>query len=86
MKYKGIEIQNTPSDKYPHLVTLTKGVKKAKSIIGKKFLTLEHATKFIDEFEGIISTIKTQESLEKREAKVARKELMKLNGVAFLKS
>ena len=30
-KYKGIEITNTPSEKYPQLVTLTKTVKKAKS-------------------------------------------------------
>ena len=85
-KYKGIHIENTPSEKYPQLVTLTKGVKKAKSIIGKKFLTLEHATKFMDEFEVAISYVKTELSLEKREAKVAQKELLKLNGIQLLKS
>jgi hypothetical protein len=85
-KYKGILIENTPTEKYPNLVTLIKGVKKAHSIIGKKFLTLEHAQKFIDEFEVQISYVKTELSLEKREQKVAQKELMKLNGLQLLKS
>jgi hypothetical protein len=85
-KYKGIEITNTPSEKYPNLVTLTKGVRKATSIIGKKFLTMEHATRYIDDFETAISYVKTELSLEKREAKVAQKELMKLNGVQLLKT
>ena len=85
-KYKGILIENTPTEKYPNLVTLVKGVKKAHSIIGKKFLTLEHAQKYIDEFEIVTSYLKIESSLEKREQKVARKELIKLSGLQLLKS
>lgn len=86
MKYKGIEITNTPSEKFPNLVTLTKTVKKAKEVEGKKFLTLEHATKFIDGLELHLWERMTSIRLEKQEAKIAKKELLKLNGIALLKS
>lgn len=85
-KYKGIEITDTPSEKYPNLVTLTKTVKKAKSEEGKKFLTLEHALKYIDNLELHLWERMTQVRLEKQEAKRAEKELMKLNGLQLLKS
>ena len=77
-KYKGIFIQETPSDKYPNMVTLIKGVKKATSIIGKQFLTKEHATNFIDNFELKLWEVKTSIKLEEKEKKVAKKELLKL--------
>ena len=85
-KYKGIEITNTPSEKFPNLVTLTKTIKKAKSVEGKKFLTLEHATKFIDGLELHLWERMTQLRLEKQEAKIAKKELLKLNGIQLLTS
>ena len=85
-KYKGIEITNTPSEKYPQLVTLTKTVKKAKSEEGKKFLTLDHAIKYIDKLELHLWERMTQVRLQKQEAKIAQKELLKLNGIQLLKS
>lgn len=85
-KYKGIEITNTPSEKYPQLVTFTKTVKKAKSEEGKKFLTLDHAIKYIDKLELHLWERMTQVRLQKQEAKIAQKELLKLNGIQLLKS
>ena len=86
MKYKGITITNTPSDKFPQLVTFTKTVKKAKEVEGKKFLNLEKAVKYIDELELHLWEMKTTLRLEKQEARKAQRELMKLNGVQMLKS
>lgn len=83
-KYKGIEITETPSEKYPNLVTLTKTVKKAKSEEGKKFLTLEHALKYVDNLELHLWERMTNVRLVKQEAKKADKELMKLNGLQLL--
>ena len=85
-KYKGITIEETPTEKYPQLVTLVKTVKKAKSEEGKKFLTLDHAIKYIDKLELHLWERMTQLRLEKQEAKKAQKELLKLNGIQFLKS
>ena len=85
-KYKEIEITNTPSEKYPQLVTFTKTVKKAKSEEGKKFLTLDHALKYIDKLELHLWERMTQVRLQKQEAKIAQKELLKLNGIQLLKS
>ena len=84
-KYKGIHIQNTPTEKFPNLVTLVKTVKKAKEVEGKKFLTLDHARKFIDNLELHLWERQTQLRLEKQEARVAKKELLKLNGFQLLK-
>ena len=83
-KYKGITITNTPTEKYPQLVTFTKTVKKAQSVLNKQFLTMEHAMKYIDNLELHLWERQTQLRLEKQEARVAQKELMKLNGVQLL--
>ena len=84
MKYKGITITNTPSDKFPTLVTFTKTVKKAKEVEGKKFLNLEKAMKYIDDLELHLWEMKTQLRIEKQEKKKAERELLKLNGIKFL--
>jgi len=84
-KYKGITITNTPTEKYPTLVTFTKTVKKAQVVEGKKFLTLEHALKYIDDLELHLWEMKTTIRLEKQEAKKAQRELMKLNGMQLIK-
>ena len=84
-KHKGITITNTPSEKYPTLVTLTKTPKRATEIQGKKFLTLEHASKFIDQFELDLWEVQTTTRLEKNESRVARKELMKLGGLQLIR-
>ena len=85
MKYKGITITNTPSEKFPQLVTFTKTVKKAKIVEGKKFITLEKAIDYIDGLELQIWEKSTQLRLEKSEARRAKKELMKLNGLQLIK-
>lgn len=85
-KYKGITIQNTPTEKFPNLVTFTKTVKKAKSVEGKKFLTLEKAMEYIDNLELELWEMKTTLRLEKQEAKKAQRELLKLNGLHLITS
>lgn len=85
MKYKGILIEQTPTEKFPNLVTLTKTVKKASKINGKKFISTEKAMEYIDDYLGVVvSTLLTEERLEKQEAKKAQRELMKLNGLNFI--
>ena len=86
MKYKGIVIENTPTEKFQELVTFTKTVKKAKSVEGKKFLNLEKAIKYIDDLELHLWEMKTQLRIEKQEAKKAQRELMKLNGLHLMTS
>jgi len=85
-KYKGITITNTPTEKFPQLVTFTKTVKKAKSVEGKKFLTLEKAMEYIDKLELELWEMSTTLRLEKQEAKKAQRELMKLNGLHLITS
>lgn len=83
MRYKGITIEDTPTETYPQLVTLTKTVKKASKIQGKKFLTMEKAIQYIDNWELKLWEVTTNSRLEKSESKVAQKELLKLNGLQF---
>jgi len=84
-KYKGIVITPSPTDKFPFLVTFTKTVKKVKHVEGKKFISLDKALDFIDSLELHLWERQTQLRLERQEAKKAERELMKLNGVQFLK-
>ena len=84
-KYKGITITPTPTDKFPQLVTFTKTVKKAKSVEGKKFLNIDKAIEFIDGLELHLWERQTQLRLERQEAKKAQRELLKLNGIQFLR-
>ena len=85
-KYKGITITPTPTEKFPQLVTFTKTVKKAKEVEGKKFLNLEKAIGYIDELELHLWERMTQLRFEKLEKKKAERELMKINGLALVKS
>jgi len=84
-KYKGIWIETTPTDKYPQLVTFTKTVKKLKDYEGKKFLTYEHAIKFIDSLELHLWERQTQLRLETQEKRRANREMMKLNGLQLIR-
>ena len=85
-KYKGITITNTPTEKFPQLVTFTKTVKKAQMVEGKKFLDLEKAMKYIDDLELHLWEMKTTLRLEKQEKKKAERELLKLNGLHLMTS
>ena len=84
LKYKGITITKTPTEKFPQLVTFTKTVKKAQVVEGKKFLNLEKAIQYIDSLELHLWEMKTQIRIEKQEKKKAERELLKLNGIQFL--
>ena len=84
LKYKGITITQTPTEKFPTLVTFTKTVKKAKGVEGKKFLNLEKAIEYIDSLELHLWEMKTQLRIEKQEAKKAERELLKLNGLHLI--
>ena len=54
MKYKhrNCIIETTPSDKYPHMVTITQTPKMRSDFEGRRYLTLEHAHKAIELFES----------------------------------
>ena len=49
-KYKNIVIENTPTDKFPELVTLTKTPKNKEYFLGKKYITITKAITAIDEY------------------------------------
>jgi len=49
IKYKNIQIISIPTEKFPTMVQLHKGPKKYKGLIGKKYITKDHAVMAIDE-------------------------------------
>jgi len=54
MKYKhrNCLIVQTPTDKYPEMVTITKTPKMRSDFQGRRYLTIEHAHKAIELFES----------------------------------
>ena len=51
-KHRNCIIENTPSESFPEMVTVTKGPKLRKQFIGKRYITLEKAFLQIEEFES----------------------------------
>jgi hypothetical protein len=51
-KHRNCIIEDTPSDKYPHMVTITKTPKLRSYFQDKRYLTLEHAHTAIELFES----------------------------------
>jgi len=51
-RYGGFSICLSPTDKYPHMVEISRGPKHASKIVGKKYLTQEFAIKAIDEYKA----------------------------------
>ena len=47
-KYKNIIIENTPTEAFPNLVTMTKTPKNKAVFMGRKYITLEKAITAID--------------------------------------
>ncbi len=47
-KYKNVKILYTPSEKYPDMVYIEKGPAKMKSIIDRRYITLEKAIIAVD--------------------------------------
>lgn len=56
-KYKNVLIENTPTDKFPTLVTITKTPKNKAEFLGKKYITRDKAVIAIDAYiaEGLIA-------------------------------
>lgn len=85
IKYKGVTIQKTPTDKYPNMVTFIKTIKKHQPLLDKKFLTLEQGITYLDKWELKVWEQKTQERLSRGEGIRAKNELLKLNGFSLIK-
>jgi len=58
IKYKNILIVGIPTEKFPTMVQLQKGPKKYERLIGRKYITKDHAVMAIDEMaaENLISS------------------------------
>ena len=66
LRYSNIRIEEIPSDKFPTMVQLSKGPARLKSLIGRKFISLEKAVLAIDA-EAAISMINSQKTTAKLE-------------------
>jgi hypothetical protein len=66
LRYSNIRIEEIPSDKFPTMVQLSKGPARLKSLIGRKFISLEKAVLAIDT-EAAISMINGQKTTAKLE-------------------
>ena len=51
-KHRNCLIVQTPTDKYPEMVTITKTPKMRSDFEGRRYLTIEHAHKAIELFES----------------------------------
>lgn len=49
VRYSNCRIENVPTPNFPQMVQITKGPAKLKSIVGKKYITIEKAILAIDE-------------------------------------
>lgn len=50
-RYQSYSIVMSPTEKYPHMVEISRGPKYAKSLIGRKYLNHFYAIKAIDTFK-----------------------------------
>jgi hypothetical protein len=66
LRYSNVRIEELPSDKFPTMVQLSKGPARLKSLIGRKFISLEKAVLAIDA-EAAISMINSQKTTAKLE-------------------
>ena len=48
LRYSNVRIEEIPTDKFPTMVHLSKGPAKLKTLIGRKFISLEKAVLAID--------------------------------------
>ena len=71
-KYKNIIIENTPTEAFPTLVTMTKTPKNKAVFMGRKYITLEKAITAID--------LHLSEELILKGGKKVKEELMEVFG------
>lgn len=72
-KYKNIIIEETPSEKYPTLVTMTKTPKNKSELLGRKFISLTKAIVAVDAYIA--------ENLIEKGSSLVKKELESLYGM-----
>ena len=65
-KHRNCIIENTPTEKHPEMVTITKTPAVRKDFEGRRYLTLEHAHKQIEKFESE-RLIKSKENYVKKQ-------------------
>jgi hypothetical protein len=51
-KHRNCIIENTPTEKFPNMVTITKTPKPRDYFLDRRYLTIEHAHKEIERFES----------------------------------
>jgi hypothetical protein len=51
-KHRNCIIQTTPTDQFPDMVTITKTPKLRETFLNRRYVTLEHAHKQIEQFES----------------------------------
>ena len=51
-KHRNCIIENTPTEKFPDMVTITKTPKLRDYFLDRRYLTIEHAHKEIERFES----------------------------------
>lgn len=73
-KYKNIIIEETPTEKFPTLVTMTKTPKNKSELLGKKFISLNKAILAVDTYIA--------ENLIEKGSSLVKKELESLYGLS----
>jgi stress response protein YsnF len=72
MKYRGVTIENTPTEKFPELVTISKTTKKVNELLNKKFISTTKAINAVDAYLSEIFIEKTKVT--------AYKDILKVSG------
>ena len=65
LKRGGFTILSTPTEKFPQLVTISKGPKKYKEMIGKKYLDIHKCSIAVDEFLALNVVAKVTKNAKK---------------------
>jgi len=64
MKYQNHTIEETPTEKYPNMVTITAGAK-SYGMKGRRFISLEKAKLAIEEVRGEVVVRRTPKQIQK---------------------
>lgn len=70
LRYANVSIMEAGSEKYPTMVTIHKAPAWGKSLVGKNYISVEHATKAISLYQS--------ENITSKLAKTAKKDLVEL--------
>jgi hypothetical protein len=70
LRYNNVSIMEAGSEKYPTMVTIHRAPAWGRSLIGKNYITVEHATKAISLYQG--------ENIISKLSKTAKNDLVEL--------